>query len=45
LKDIDKINTRMANDIEFRIQERIEKFGFDGKKILGIDIPVPYKSI
>jgi len=33
----------MANDIDFRIQERIEKFGFDGKKILGIDIPVPYK--
>ena len=33
----------MAHDIDFRIQERIEKFGVDGKKILGIDIPVPYK--
>jgi hypothetical protein len=33
----------MAHDIDFRIQERIEKFGHDGKKILGIDIPVPYK--
>jgi hypothetical protein len=33
----------MANDIDFRIKERIEKFGVDGKKILGIDIPVPYK--
>jgi hypothetical protein len=41
LKDIELHNTRMARDIEFRIRERIERYGQDGKKILGIDIPVP----
>lgn len=41
LSDIETINNRVERDVQFRIQQRISKFGQDGKKILGIHIAVP----
>ena len=45
LQDIEHINGRMEVAIEVKIQERIKRFGIDGKRILGIDIHVPEKSL
>ena len=44
LNDIELINSRVERDVEFRIQQRINKFGQDGKKILGIHIHVPVEK-
>lgn len=41
LNDIETINNRVERDIQFRTQQRINKFGKDGKRILGIHIAVP----
>mmetsp|Transcript_38282 Transcript_38282/g.58346 ORF Transcript_38282/g.58346 Transcript_38282/m.58346 type:complete len:108 (+) Transcript_38282:40-363(+) len=38
LNDIENINDRMERDIERKIQMRIQTYGTDGKKILGIHI-------
>ena len=38
LNDIETINDRVARDIERKTQHRIQKFGIDGKRILGIHI-------
>lgn len=45
INDIETINGRMEVAIEVKVQERIKKFGIDGKRILGIDIHVPEKSL
>ena len=37
------INDRMERDIEAKVQNRINRYGADGKRILGIDIKVPKK--
>ena len=44
LNEIEKINDRMEKDIEAKVSLRISKFGKEGDKILGIDIPVAYMS-
>jgi hypothetical protein len=41
IADIETINARVERDVEFRVQQRIKKFGKDGKRILGIHILVP----
>lgn len=41
LNDIETINNRVERDIQHRVQQRITKFGKDGKRILGIHIAVP----
>ena len=41
LSDIETINNRVEREVQFRIQQRINKFGKDGKRILGIHIAVP----
>ena len=44
LSDIETINTRVERDVEFKIQQRISKFGKDGRRILGIHIHVPIEK-
>ena len=44
LNEIEQINDRVERSIENKIQYRISKFGQNGDKILGIDIPVPHMS-
>jgi hypothetical protein len=41
LNDIETINNRVERDVQYRVQQRITKFGKDGKRILGIHIAVP----
>jgi hypothetical protein len=41
LSDIETINSRVERDVQLRTQQRIQKFGQDGKRILGIHIAVP----
>lgn len=41
LTDIETINVRVERDVEFRTQQRVKKFGVDGKRIIGIDIKIP----
>lgn len=41
LNDIETINARVERDVEFRTQQRVKKFGVDGKRIIGIDIKIP----
>ena len=45
LNDIETINDRMERDIERKVRSRINKFGADGKRILGIHIKVPDRSL
>lgn len=45
LNDIETINDRMERDIERKIRHRIQKFGADGKRILGIHIKVPERTL
>lgn len=44
LNEIEQINDRMEKDIQAKVTHRISKFGRNGDKILGIDIPVAYMS-
>ena len=44
LNEIELINDRVERDIEEKVQSRVKKFGQNGDKILGIDIPVVYLS-
>jgi len=44
LNEIEKINDRVGRDIDLKVQNRIQKYGKNGDKILGIDIPVPHMS-
>lgn len=44
LSDIETINSRVERDIQFRTQQRIQRFGADGKRILGIHIAVPVQK-
>ena len=41
LNEIEVINERVGRDVDRRIQQRIQRFGIDGKRILGIHIKVP----
>lgn len=44
LSDIETINSRVERDVQFRTQQRIQKFGQDGKRILGVHIAVPVQK-
>lgn len=44
LNEIERMNERFAHDIEQKVQQRVDTYGEDGKRILGIDVEVDLLS-
>ena len=44
LDEIDRMNKRFEEDISQKIQQRVDTYGEDGKRILGIDVQVDLLS-
>jgi len=45
LNDIERINDRVEREIEQKINQRIQRYGIDSKKILGRDVQLPPRDL